>query len=98
MRNSNIQNSIANVVSRFSARVNAMLRMVTDLQHPWHVQPSALPVLLGRSGSLGRFRNLGMLGVFATGTDLPAIYLPATSEPCEITGKMVRQPSFQRLG
>jgi hypothetical protein len=84
MRNSNINNSIANVISRFSARVDSMLCAITAPQHQWHLQPYA---------------NLGTVDAPITGGDMP-VYLTGTSEPtCDLTiGKVVRkQRQFQRL-
>ena len=98
MRYSNIKNSIANAISRFSARVNAMLvRTVTDVQRQWHLQPFALPVSNRHLGTECLFRALSVVGASGTGAELPGVYLPANSQPCEITGKMVHKPSFQRL-
>ncbi len=84
MRNTNINNSIANANSRFSARVDSMLCAITA-PHQWHFQPCAI---LGTHDA-----------PITGGTDLP-VYLTGTSEPTcdQKVGKVVRkQRQFQRL-
>ena len=103
MRNTNISNSIANVIRRFSGRVNAMLCATAAPQLQWHLQPYARS-MSGRNVVAIHLLPISVDGIGTLRMDLPgSCLLPGMSEPtCRKTSKrallpLVIQRLFQRL-
>ena len=99
MRNTNISNSIANVIRRFSGRVNAMLCATTAApQLQWHLQPFA-GSMSGRNSIAIQLLPISVDGSGTLRMDLPGSCLLGMSEPtCHKTSKRALLPLFiQRL-
>lgn len=97
MRSTNI-NSIANVVSRFSVSVDAMLRAIIAPQQQWHLQPCVAPISGRHFGADRLLWNIGTVGARNSSVNLPGTYLPGIFEPAGyLTTNMVLKRLFQRL-
>lgn len=95
---STIINSIANVVSRFSVSVDAMLRAFIAPQLQWHPQPCVEPISDRHFGADRLLWNTCTVGARNSSVNLPGNYLPGTFEPTgQLTANMVLKRLFQRL-
>ena len=94
MRNT-IISSIANVVSRFSVGVDAMLRAFAP-QQQWHLQPCVTPISGRHFGADCLLRDVGTVGALNRGVNIPANYLAGTFEPTGELTDTVWKRLFQR--
>ena len=92
-----IISSIANVVSRFSVGVDAMLRAFVASQQQWHLQPCVAPISGRHFGADCLLRDVGTVGALNRGVNIPANYLAGTFEPTGELTDTVRKRLFQRL-
>ena len=95
MRNTTINSSIANVITRFCIKVTMVLRASNHvLLLLWRLDPCAGSLSRWHSGTNFMFRKMSAVKPGSHGMYLPMLFLPSQKQP----GNVVRyRQLFQRL-